>query len=703
MKNKLKLLSFLLTITLMMTNCKSENKSNPLLGEYNTIHNTTPFSKIKMEHYKPAFDEAFKQGRAEVKAIIENQEAPTFENTVVALDNAGDLLGRVSGVFFNLVSSETNDQMQQLAEEISPEFSKFNNEIYLNEKLFERVNTVYKNKENLKFTKEQETLLNKTYKSFMANGANLSGKEKERFKEISERLSILSLKFGDNTRKETNRYLLNITKKEDLAGLPESVIEAAAMKAKAKGKEGWVIDLTYPSFGPFLKYAENRELRKEIWSAYGTRCMHGDSLDNREIIKETVALRLEKAKLLGYKDYAAYVLEDRMAKNSENVYKLLNQLKDSYRAKAKSDVKEVEDFAHKLGLKGELMPWDLSFYSNKLKLEKYSLDDEELKAYFKLENVKKGVFDLATQLYGITFKENKDIDVYNKDVTAYEVFDKDGKFLAVFYGDYFPRESKSGGAWMNNVIEQKIDNGTNTRPHIVNVCNFTMPTESKPSLLTFNEVTTLLHEFGHGLHGMLANTTYEGLSGTNVPRDFVELPSQVMENFAYEKKFLDQFAVHYKTGEKIPQALIDKIIASNNYMSGYSCYRQLSFGLLDMAWHSLTEIPENIDVVDFEHKAKAGVEVLPVIENTANSPAFGHIFAGGYAAGYYGYKWAEVLDADAFGVFKANGIISSEVAEKFRKEVLSKGGTENPMDLYKRFRGSEPTIDALLKRDGIKK
>jgi peptidyl-dipeptidase Dcp len=682
---------------------ENKSNSNPLLGEYNTIHNTTPFSKIKMEHYKPAFDQAYKEARADIKAIVDNTEAPTFENTIVALDNAGSLLSRVAGVFYNLLSAETSDQMQALAEELAPESTKYSNEIYLNQKLFDRVNAVYQNRKNVKYTQEQETLLKDTYKGFLSNGASLKGEAKERYKKISEELSLLSLSFGNNVRKETNRYLLNITNKDELKGLPASVLEAAAMKAKAKGKEGWAFDLTYPSFGPVLKYAENRNLREKLWRAYATRATKGDDLDNVETIKKIAKLRLEKANLLGYKTYADYVLEDRMAKNPENVYKLLNQLTASYNKQAKADVKEVEDFAKKNGLKAKMMPWDLSFYSNKLKLAKYNLDDEVLKAYFKLENVRKGAFDLATELYGITFKENKNIEVYHKDVTPYEVFDKDGKFLAVFYVDYFPRPGKRGGAWMNGITDQYIMNGENHRPHIVNVMNFTMPTESKPSLLSFGEVTTLLHEFGHGLHGMLANTNYKGLSGTSVPRDFVELPSQVMENFAYEKDFLDKFAVHYKTGEKIPQALIDKLKASNNYMSAYGCYRQLAYGLLDMAYHTLTEVPEDLNVVDFEANATKAVSVLPKVANIAKGPSFGHIFAGGYAAGYYGYKWAEVLDADAFAVFKADGVFSKNVAERFRTNVLEKGGTENPMELYKRFKGSEPTIDALLERDGIKK
>jgi peptidyl-dipeptidase Dcp len=686
----------------MLTNCAKEN-SNPLLQEFNTLHKTAPFSKIKNEHYMPAFEEAFKQGKKEIQEIVDQKEEPTFENTIVAIDNAGELLGKVAGVFYNLLSAETNEELEKIAEKISPKFSQFNNEIFLNEGLFKRVDAIYKQIDDINLNQEQKTLLKKTYKSFLDNGATLNGKDKERFKKINERLSILSLNFSNNVRKETNKFMLEISDKKDLAGLPESAVEAAAMKAKSKKKEGWVVDLTYPSFGPFMKYADNRSLREKLYKAYMTKALHGDELDNRKNVEEIVSLRLEMAKLLGFQNYAEYVLEDRMAENSENVYNLLNNLKDSYKKAAFGDIKELQEFANKIGFKGKIQPWDFSYYSNKLKEEKYSLNDELLKPYFKLENVRKGAFDLATALYGITFKENKEIEVYHKDVTAYEVFDKDGKFLAVFYTDYFPREGKRGGAWMNNFFEQSRQNGKDIRPHVVNVMNFTMPTESKPSLLTFSEVTTLLHEFGHGLHGILANTTYEGLSGTNVDRDFVELPSQVMENFALEKEFLDKFAKHYKTGELIPQKLVDKIIASNNYMKGYGCYRQLSFGYLDMAWHTLEEMPKDLDVEKFEKEAWADVQLLPSIDGTSMSVAFGHIFAGGYAAGYYGYKWAEVLDADAFAVFKKHGIFNQKIARAFRTNILEKGGTENPMELYKKFKGAEPTIDALLARDGIKK
>ena len=697
----IKLLTTLLILILMISNCKNENK-NPLLSEFTTIHKTTPFSIIKDKHFIEAFNQGIKEGNNDIKLIIENKKEPTFGNTIVTLDNSGELLSKVSGVFFNLLGAETNDKLQEIAEEISPLLTKYDNDIYMNSELYSRVDAVYKQIDDIQLNAEQTTLLKETYKSFIENGANLNKTNKKKFCKINEELSLLSLKFDDNIRKETNKYSLHITDISDLNGLPEGAIEAARGKAKDSQKDGWIIDITAPSYGPFLKYADNRELRKKLYYAYNSKCIKGDSLDNRDNVKKIIKLRLEKATLLGYDNYASYALEDRMAENVENVYNLLNKLESAYKTTAIKEIQELEKFAKSLDFKGKLQYWDLSYYSNKLKEKKYSINDEMLKPYFKLKNVINGVFNLATELYGITFKENKDIEVYNKDVTAYEVFDKNNKFLAIFYTDFYPRKGKQDGAWMNSFFDQKIIAGKNIRPHIINVMNFTKPTETKPSLLTFNEVTTLLHEFGHALHGMLANTTYAGLSGTNVARDFVELPSQLMENYAFEKEFLDKFAVNYKTGEKIPQELIDKIIESNNFMVGYNCYRQLGFGLLDMAYHTLSEIPEDFNVLEFERGAKKEVSLLPEINELGNSASFSHIFSGGYAAGYYGYKWAEVLDADAFAVFKKAGIFNKEVAKSFKENILEKGGTENAMILYKRFKGIAPTIDALLLRDGIK-
>ena len=677
-------------------------QNNPLLGEFNTPHQTAPFNEIKNEHYLPAFKEAIKQGKAEIEAIKNNPAEPTFENTVVALDRAGRLLGRTAGVFFNLLSAETNEGLQQIAQEVSPMLTSYQNDISLDPVLYQRVKTVYEQKENLDLTAEQKTLLENSYVGFVRQGANLSDADKEKFREISTELSTLALKFGENVLKETNAYAMHITDHRELAGLPEGVIEAAAGKAKAKGKDGWIFDITMPSYLPFMKYSENRELRKKLYLAYMSKSFKGDEFDNQENVKRIAELRLEQAKLLGYNSYADYVLERRMAMNPKGVYGLLDDLfKASYRVAVKEKA-EIQGYAERReGLKGEIMPWDWSYYSEKLKVKKFDLNDEMLKPYFELSNVVDGVLGLATELYGITFKENKNIPVYNEEVTAYEVFDADGTFLSVFYTDFHPRAGKRGGAWMNDFKGQWKENGVDSRPHVVIVMNFTRPTETKPALLTFNEVETFLHEFGHALHGMLANSTYAGLSGTSVYRDFVELPSQIMENFGTEKAFLDRFAKHYKTGKTIPADLVEKIVKSQNFLAGYLSIRQLSFGYLDMAWHSMTK-PYNGSVKKFEEKAWKKAQIFPVIDDACMSTQFGHLFAGGYAAGYYGYKWAEVLDADAFSVFKKEGLFNKEVAASFRKNILEKGGSEHPMILYKRFRGQEPTVNALLKRSGLK-
>lgn len=691
----------ILIVTFLMNLGMTQAQNNPLLGEFKTPHQAAPFDKISTNDFLPAFNEAIKQGEADIAAIKSCTEAPSFENTIVALDEAARLLARTSGIFFNLLSSETNDELQKIAQEISPKLTKFHNDISLDPILFEKVKAVYAQKEKLNLTTEQNTLLENTYVGFVRKGANLSEADKDKFREISTELSKLTLKFGENVLKETNSYQLHITDKQKLSGLPEGTLEAAAGKAKAKNLDGWLFDITMPSYIPFMQYADNRELRKELFLAYGSKSFKGNEFDNQENVKRIVELRLEMAKLLGYTNYADYVLERRMAMNPLEVYRLLDDLYAASYKVALKEKAEVQEFAEENGFKGEIMPWDWSYYTEKLKVDKFELNDEMLKPYFELNNVVEGVFGLATELYGITFKVNKTIPVYNSEVTAYEVFDKDGKFLSVFYTDFHPRPGKQGGAWMNDFKGQWKSDGIDSRPHVTIVMNFTRPTATKPALLTFNEVETLLHEFGHALHGMFANSTYASLSGTNVYRDFVELPSQIMENWAVEKEFLDRFAKHYNTGEVIPDELIEKIIASQNYLAGYLSVRQLSFGYLDMAWHTL-ENPFTGDVKAFEDESWKKTQIFPSIDKVCMSTQFGHLFAGGYAAGYYGYKWAEVLDADAFSVFKEKGLFNKEVAASFRKNILEKGGSEHPMILYKRFRGQEPTVDALLKRSGLK-
>ena len=691
----------LITVAILLMNFGMINaQNNPLLGEFKTPHQTAPFNEIKNEHFIPAFQESIKQGEAEIAAIIANTSAPTFENTIVALENTGRLLSRTAGVFFNLMSSETNEDLQKIAQEVSPMLTKFQNDITLNPALFEKIKAVYAQKDKLKLNAEQQMLLENSYSNFIRQGANLTEVQKDKFREISTELSKLSLTFNENVLKETNSYELLITDKNKLSGLPEGVLEAAAGLAKSKNKEGWLFTLNMPSYLPFMKYADNRELRKELNIAYGSKAFKGNEFDNQENVRKLAALRLEMAKLLGYENYADYALERRMAMNQAGVYKLLDDLYEASFKKANQEKAEVQAFAQKSGFNGEIMPWDWTYYSEKLKVEKFDLNDEMLKPYFELSKVVDGVFGLATELYGITFKVNKSIPVYNEEVIPYEVFDADGKFLSVLYTDFHPRDGKQGGAWMNDFKGQWKDNGVDSRPHITIVMNFTRPTETKPALLTFDEVETLMHEFGHALHGMLANSTYSSLSGTSVFRDFVELPSQIMENWAVEKDFLDRFAVHYKTGEKIPAELVKKIVDSQNYLAGYLSIRQLSFGYLDMAWHTL-DLPFDGNVKDFEENAWAKTRIFPIIPEVCMSTQFGHLFAGGYAAGYYSYKWAEVLDADAFSLFKEKGLFNKEVAKSFRENILEKGGTEHPMILYKRFRGHEPSVDALLERSGL--
>jgi len=675
---------------------------NPFFETYKTPHQTISFNEIKNEHYFPAFQEAMKQHSAEVDAIINNPQAPTFENTIVALEKSGALLNKVSSPFYNMLGSETNDDLQAIAEKISPLTTEHANSIRLNEKLFARIKAVYLQKDKLSLTPEQQMLLKNTYEEFANNGANLSEADKAIYRELSKDMSLLTLQYGQNVLKETNNYSLLITNKALLSGLPEDLMGVLASNAKSAGKEGWLLNLKATCYVPFMKYADNRDLRRELYMAYTTKCMLGGEFDNIENVRKIANTRLKIANLLGYKSYADYELIDRMAENKDKVYDLLNKLLAAYKPAAEKEEAEVQAYADKNGAYFKLQPWDWSYYSEKLKDEKYSVNDEMLKPYFELEQVKKGVFGLATRLYGISFTKNTNIPVYNSEVDAYDVTDEKGNFVAVLYTDFHPRDGKRAGAWMSDFKPQWMEGKTDSRPQITIVMNFTRPTDTKPALLTFDEVKTFLHEFGHSLHGMLTKCTYQALSGTNVYRDFVELPSQMMENWASQKEFLDGFAIHYKTGEKIPQELIQKIIDSENFNTAYFCLRQLSFGYLDMAWHTI-EKPFDGDVIAYEKQAMASTQILPIVSNTSMSTTFSHIFAGGYAAGYYSYKWAEVLDADAFSVFEKNGIFDKKTADSFRKNILEKGGTEHPMVLYKRFRGQEPTIDALLKRNGITK
>lgn len=678
---------------------------NPFFEKYTAPHGTTPFDKIKNEHYEPAIREGICRQAAEIEAITGNAAAPTFENTISAYEQSGELLNRVTTVFGNLRSAETNDELQEIAQEMVPLLSEHSNNISLNEKLFERVKAVYDSKDTRGLTAEQEKLLENVYNGFVRHGANLQGEAKEKYRELTKELSNLTLQFSENNLKETNNFRLVVKDKTQLAGLPDSAMEAAAETAKEKGTGGWVFTLQAPSYIPFMTYADNRELRRELYMAYNTKCTHDNEYNNLEIVRKLVNTRMAIAQLLGYKNYAEYTLKERMAETGDAVYKLLNDLLDAYTPTAQKEYEEVQALARQeQGNDFELMPWDWSYYSNKLKDRKFSINEEMLRPYFELDRVIEGVFGLAHRLYGITFKKNPAIPVYHKDVNAYEVFDKDGKYLAVLYTDFHPREGKRAGAWMTEYKGQWIDpaTGENSRPHVSVVMNFTKPTENKPALLTYSEVETFLHEFGHALHGMFADSTYESLSGTNVYWDFVELPSQIMENFGIEKEFLNTFASHYETGEALPEELIGRLADASNFNVAYACLRQVSFGLLDMAWYTRTT-PFEGDIKAYEQEAWARAQILPVVAETCMSTQFSHIFAGGYSAGYYSYKWAEVLDADAFSLFKQKGIFNRETAESFRENILSKGGTEHPMALYKRFRGQEPTIDALLIRNGIKK
>lgn len=674
---------------------------NILNKPFDTQFHTAPFSKIKNEHFLPAFKKAIEKAKKEIEDITNNPETPSFKNTVEALDFSGEELDRISSIFFNLNSAETNDEIQKIAQEVSPLLSEFSNDITLNEKLFKRIKTVYQAQNSLNLTTEQKTLLDKKYKSFSRNGANLPEDKKQQLRDIDKELSKLKLKFGENVLAETNKFEMLLTKEEEVAGLPEGAKEAAQQLAESKGKKGWLITLHYPSYIPFMTYANNRELRKKLAIASGAKAFHNDALDNQENVLKIVKLRHERANLLGYKTHAHFVLEERMAKTPEKVETFLNELLEKAKPAALKEFTELESFAKELDGIDQLQKWDGAYYAEKLKQKRFDLDDEKLKPYFKLENVIQGVFTISERLYGLHFEEISTIDKYHQDVLTYKVTNDKGDLVSIFYADFFPRPGKRNGAWMTSYKPQYVKNGENFRPHISIVCNFTKPTKSKPSLLTFNEVTTLFHEFGHALHGMLANTTYPSLSGTSVFWDFVELPSQVLENWCYEKEALELFATHYETGEVIPMDLIEKIKASSTFHEGMQTLRQLSFGLLDMSWHGV-ESPETIkSVKEHELKAFENTKLYPDVAENCMSTSFSHIFQGGYSSGYYSYKWAEVLDADAFEFFKEKGIFNKDVATKFKEHVLSQGGTEDPMILYKRFRGHEPQPDALLKRAGL--
>ncbi|MGV8092229.1 MAG: M3 family metallopeptidase [Mangrovibacterium sp.] len=684
-----------------MKDIQANNAKNPLLIPFNTLHETAPFSKIKNEHFMPAFGESIREAKSEIQAILDNPAAPDFENTIEALEKSGRRLSVIRKIFFNLNSAETSDEIQEIAQKIAPMLAEFGNDISLNEDLFRRVKAVYEQKDRLTLTPEQQTLLENTYQSFIRNGANLDEEGKARYRTITATLSKLGLQFQQNVLAETNAFELHLTDENDLSGLPESVREAAALTAKEKNREGWIFTLQHPSYVPFMKYADKRELREKMFRAFSSKGNQGNQYDNKELIKQIVSLNLEKARLLGYSSHAAFKLERRMAGATGQVEKFLQELHQASRPFAEKEFAEVQNFAAGNGFEGKIQRWDWAYYSEKLKNARYGFNEEEVKPYFKLENVIDGVFGLANTLYGLVLEQNDKIEVYHPDVKAYEVFNPQGDLVAVLYLDFFPRTGKRAGAWMTDFRDQYMENGSNIRPHISIVTNFTKPTETKPSLLTFDEVTTFLHEFGHALHGMLSQCRYAETSGTNVYWDFVELPSQIHENWACEKEWLDRFALHYQTGEKLPEELIKKIIAARNFQAGYLSERQLSFGMLDMAYYTL-EAPLSEEIAGFESRAMAPTELFDAVEGSLMSTSFSHIFAGGYDAGYYSYKWAEVLDADAFSVFKKNGVFDKATADSFRTNILEKGGSEHPMVLYKRFRGQEPTVNALLERSGLK-
>lgn len=690
------LLTLVTSATLMSTSAQ-----NPFFSEFQTPHNTVPFSLVENKHYPEAIDRGIKLAKEEIDAITAQDAAPTFENTIVAYEKVGRDLDRVVEVFDAMNSALNDDEMMQMSIGIYQKLSDFSTEMTLNEALWKRVKTVYDNRADFSLDKEDRMLLQRTYDAFAQQGANLKGDDRDKFKKLSAELSELTTKFGQNVLKELNTYQIWLTA-NDLAGLPESSVEAAALAAKEQGREGdYLFTLAQPTYMAFMKYSSRPDLREKMYRLYNGRNTKGE-FSNIDVMKRIAQIRMEMARLLGSENFAEHVLKQRMAHNSEGVYDLLNRLRDAYRPAQQAEIAELTQFASRIeGKPVEIHPWDYSYYSNKLKAAKYDFNEEEYRPYFELNNVIDGVFGLAGKLYGLKFTQNPDIQVYHPEVKAFDVTEADGRFIGVIYTDFFPRDSKSPGAWMTGFRSQSIDADGNHRPHVSIVMNFTKPTADKPSLLTPYEVETFLHEFGHALHGLLADTKYASLSGTAVYRDFVELPSQFNENYLLEKEFLDSFAKHYKTGEPIPQAMVDRLIASQQYGAAYACMRQLNFGFLDMAWHTITE-PVG-DPVEFENAALAGVEIFPAVEGTMISPQFSHIFAGGYAAGYYSYKWAEVLDADAFAYFKEHGIFDPSTAKSFRDNILSRGGSEDPAELYRRFRGGEPTIDPLLKRDGIKK
>ena len=678
------------------------NMKNPLLTESTAPFGAPEFDKIKNEHYLPAFEQGIAEAKAEIDAIVANQEEPTFENTIEAMEYAGQTLSKVASIFYAVMEAHTDDEKQQIAEQISPMLTEYSMYVSLNNDLFQRVKAVYEKKDELGLDQDQMTLLEDNYKSFVRGGANLSDEDKAVYSKLSEELSLATLQFSKNVLAATNAYTLHITDSTELGGLPEFVRTMAAETAAEKGLEGWAFTLDYPSYGPFLKYSTNRELRKQVWMAYNTRAIGGE-FDNTEIVKKIVDLRIKIANILGYETYADYALEERMAKSKTTVDNFIMQLLEPSMEFAKKDVADVLAYAKKNGFEENvLQPWDFSYWSERYQEAEYSLSAEELKPYFQLESCIDAVFGLATRLYGITFEERNDIPVYHQDVKVYEVKDADGTHLSLFYADFFPRASKRGGAWMTDFRGQSVRDGVEYRPFVTIVCNFTKPTADAPALITHDELTTFLHEFGHALHGMLAKGRYPSLTGTSVSRDFVELPSQIMENWAYEPEYLNSFAKHYQTGEPIPAELIEKIVAAKNYLAAYGQVRQLHFGYLDMAWHSLKEVP-SVSTVEFEQGVLAPWGVLPAAEGAAFSGSFSHIFSGGYSAGYYSYKWAEVLEADAFSLFKEKGIFNTEVADSFRKNILEKGGSEDEAVIYRNFRGHDPQPEALMKKLGLTK
>ena len=683
----------------LITSCKMEN---PLLTESKAPFGAPEFDKIKTEHYLPAFEEGIKEGKAEIDAIVANPDEPTFENTIEAMEHAGSKLNKVAGIFYNLMEAHTSDEMQAIAEQVAPMLTEYSMYSSLNAPLFERVKAVYEKRNELGLDKDQMILLEDNYKGFVRGGANLSEEDKAVYSKLAEELSLATLQFSKNVLAATNAYTLHLTDSADLAGLPEYAKVMGAETAKEKGLEGWAFTLDYPSYGPFMKYSTVRNLREDMWKAYNSRALGGE-FDNSEVVKKIVDLRIRTANILGYETWADYQLEERMAKNRNTVNEFIVQLLEPSMEFAKKDVESVFNYAKKNGFDGDkLMPWDFSFWSERYQEAEYSLNAEELKPYFRLENCIDAVFSLANRLYGLEFVELDNVPVYHEDVKVYEVKDADGRHMALFYADFFPRASKRGGAWMTEFRGQSIKDGVEYRPFISTVMNSTKPTADTPSLITHDEFTAFLHEFGHALHGILAEGRYESLTGTNVPRDFVELPSQILENWGFEPEYLNSFAKHYETGEPIPAELIEKIVAAKNYLAGYGQVRQLHFGYLDMNWHSLTSVPE-MSVIDFEHSVLAPYETLPAVADTGFSTSFSHIFSGGYSAGYYSYKWAEVLEADAFSLFKEKGIFNPEVAKSFRDNVLSKGGTEEASELYRNFRGHDPQPQALMEKLGLTK